>query len=448
MSALAPLVGARVVRVDLPRPHLLCLTLETVEGTVCVFVGLAAPDAGLYARRRRVDGDPATPEVSKLRHHLVGARLESTTSVEGGALELRWARAEHRTILTVFAGKLGWNAELRTADGRPIAKAGVLAGQPERVPVPEGSLAEWIARSEAWSAEQTAQVARGKVDDGLARLQRDARTLKRRLAAVEGDLARILEAPRIRHHAELLLANLHAIAPNATEATVVDWNLPDSATVTIAIDPALGAKRFAETLFARARRLDRGKSVGEKRRDETLAALARLEERKRALLAGEEIAGDAKSTASPAARTLERVGRASTPDARVPYRAFIAANGRVVLVGRGAKDNDALTLSLAKPHDLWLHARGTEGAHVVVPLDRGASCPGDLLVDAAHLAAHFSSARGEPVVDVQYVERRHVRKRKGSPPGAVQVEREKVLALRLDADRLAALLAAEQKRQA
>jgi len=99
-------------------------------------------------------------------------------------------------------------------------------------------------------------------------------------------------------------------------------------------------------------------------------------------------------------------------------------------VGRDAAPNDELTLHVARPRDLWLHVKNWTGAHVVVPLDKGASCPSEVLVQAAHLAAHFSDARAERVVEVSYVARRFVRKPRGSAPGAVVVDREKVLVLR------------------
>ena len=132
------------------------------------------------------------------------------------------------------------------------------------------------------------------------------------------------------------------------------------------------------------------------------------------------------------------------PKARLPYRRFAGSGERAILVGRGADDNDRLTLDHARPHDLWLHARDEAGAHVVVPLERGEACPSELLCDAATLAAHFSQARGQARVDVTYVERRYVRKPRKSPAGQVQLEREKVFRLRLEPDRLARLLAAER----
>jgi predicted ribosome quality control (RQC) complex YloA/Tae2 family protein len=146
-----------------------------------------------------------------------------------------------------------------------------------------------------------------------------------------------------------------------------------------------------------------------------------------------------ESPAGPPGSHAHR-GQAKSP----PFRTFHARSGPRVLVGRGAAQNDLLTFQIARPHDLWLHAKGYPGAHVIVPLAKNQSCPGDVLVDAAHLAAHFSDARDEAVVDVQYVARRHLRKPRGSAPGLVVVEREKVIAVRIDAATLRALVESEE----
>jgi predicted ribosome quality control (RQC) complex YloA/Tae2 family protein len=121
----------------------------------------------------------------------------------------------------------------------------------------------------------------------------------------------------------------------------------------------------------------------------------------------------------------------------------VGTSGTRILVGRDAEKNDALTFRVAKPNDLWLHAKSRAGAHVVVPLQRGASCPAEVLVEAAHLAAHFSDARAERIVEVQYTPRRYVRSPRGSAAGFVVVDREKVIALRCDDDVLQRLLASE-----
>jgi predicted ribosome quality control (RQC) complex YloA/Tae2 family protein len=114
-----------------------------------------------------------------------------------------------------------------------------------------------------------------------------------------------------------------------------------------------------------------------------------------------------------------------------------------VLVGRGAAENDALTRSVARGNDPWLHARGRAGAHVVIRLG-GAPLDQETLLDAAHLAAHFSDARGEPQAEVAWTRAKHVRKPRGAAPGAVTYSQEKVMRLRVEPERLARLLAGEE----
>ncbi|MBN8613329.1 MAG: DUF814 domain-containing protein, partial [Deltaproteobacteria bacterium] len=136
----------------------------------------------------------------------------------------------------------------------------------------------------------------------------------------------------------------------------------------------------------------------------------------------------------------EATPKGKKPEPRVPYRRMVGSGDREIRVGKGARDNDALTQKHAAPHDLWLHARGVPGAHVVVPLAKGETCPPELLLDAATLAAHFSDRKNDRVVEVDHVARGHVRKRKGMPPGKVEVNHPKTLAVRMEPKRLERLL--------
>jgi predicted ribosome quality control (RQC) complex YloA/Tae2 family protein len=114
-------------------------------------------------------------------------------------------------------------------------------------------------------------------------------------------------------------------------------------------------------------------------------------------------------------------------------------------VGKGAEENDALTVRVARGNDLWLHARGLPGAHVVVRIEKGRAPDQDTLLDAAHLAAHFSDARGAPQVEVVSTRAKYVRKVKGAAPGAVTYSQEKVLFLRVEPGRVERLLAEEEQ---
>jgi predicted ribosome quality control (RQC) complex YloA/Tae2 family protein len=127
---------------------------------------------------------------------------------------------------------------------------------------------------------------------------------------------------------------------------------------------------------------------------------------------------------------------------RSPFRTFKSQSGAPVLVGRSARDNDSLTFKTARGNDLWLHARSVTGAHVVVP-GAGESPDARTLGDAALLAAHFSSLRGEAGAEVAWTRCKYVRKPRGAAPGSVIISQEKTLRVRLDKERLALLLKTE-----
>jgi len=98
--------------------------------------------------------------------------------------------------------------------------------------------------------------------------------------------------------------------------------------------------------------------------------------------------------------------------------------GFVVLVGKGAAENDRLTLDVAEPRDFWLHvAGGMPGSHVVVrnPDDLD-ELPQAVLRAAAELAAYHSKARNaRGKVEVHHCRAGDVRKRRGSPAGQVEL---------------------------
>lgn len=98
--------------------------------------------------------------------------------------------------------------------------------------------------------------------------------------------------------------------------------------------------------------------------------------------------------------------------------------GWEILVGKGARDNDELTFGEARPRDLWLHASGYAGSHVVVRVPEGAGeVPGAVVQRAAELAAYHSKARtARRKVAVHLCRARDVRKPRRAPPGQVQLE--------------------------
>jgi predicted ribosome quality control (RQC) complex YloA/Tae2 family protein len=139
------------------------------------------------------------------------------------------------------------------------------------------------------------------------------------------------------------------------------------------------------------------------------------------------------------ARSKSGLRSSANDQQRGPFRRFTSTDGLPIFVGRNARENDELTFGLAKSNDLWLHARGTPGSHVVVRLDKGTDPPPETLRDAATLALLYSDLKKSGKGEVIYTRRKWVKKAKGQAPGAVVVTQEKSLHLSLDKTRLDAL---------
>ena len=189
-----------------------------------------------------------------------------------------------------------------------------------------------------------------------------------------------------------------------------------------------------ERHFRQYRRLQRGSAMARER----LVVLDReIAEAERALAQAESSpAAEADSSSGPRAPSPRR----RAVPAHRPYRVFRGADGHPIWVGRAGEDNAALTFEVARPHHLWMHARGVPGAHVVVPVDRGGDIRQETLLDAAHLALHFSRLAGEPRGEVAWTRARLVKRVKGGSPGQVTYSGEKVLAVRVETARLERLL--------
>lgn len=398
--------------------------------------------AGLIDERPR--GARAIPAVSQLRRHVEGSSIIAV-DLSRRAIRVSLSRAGKSLFLLAAAAKPHGAWWLCGPDGSVVVHS---PGAPQEAPREDDylepkSLAE--LRADGASALDAHRAAyRQQLDRAL---QRQIKRLTRKLDAIKSDLERAATAEDLRERANLLLAHIQEISPGADHFEATSWS-GEPRTVRIELDPRKSAIEQAQDLFAKSKRLKRGLEVAPKRLEAVEAQLSQLRRLREGLVheMPQKLAAELQTLGIETTAPKERERKRKRTGARLPYREFVAADGSAVLVGRSAADNDRLTLRIAKPHDLWLHARGVTGAHVVVPLGKARPCTPEALVDAATLAAHFSDLRGEPVVDVLFTPRRFVRKRKGSPVGTVTLEREKVIAVRIESARLARLLQSEKGR--
>ncbi len=97
---------------------------------------------------------------------------------------------------------------------------------------------------------------------------------------------------------------------------------------------------------------------------------------------------------------------------------YISSDGYHMYVGKNNLQNEELTFQTARGNDWWFHAKGAPGSHVIVQTN-GDELPDSTFEEAARLAAYYSSNRGADKVEIDYVEKKHVKKPNGSRPGFV-----------------------------
>ncbi len=409
-------------------PGLLALTDERPaprEGEPPAFQGLA--------RKELVPGVMAeatwTPPLARLVFAVASAPRPRIVVVEN--------TGDPRAVLCVESDEgprvLGVLGAARPVDGRDLRRGRVY--EAPRAPAPFR-----VGPGVSVAAAVSVRVV-DPLSDVRAALKAEAKRLRRLVDALTTDLTRHGDASVHETEGELLKTVLTRISRGDATVDVVDW---EGNPRTLTLDATRDARANLEDRFKRARRARASAQRTAPRLAEAKARLDVVEEARATLSAGSLEAARAllarPATASSARRTAAKAG------VRQAWRSFRCTNDVVVRVGRGARDNDALVKS-ARGNDVWLHARNHQGAHVIIPAS-AVRASGDvdpeLLLDAAHMAAHFSSARGEARVDVQHTHVKNLKKPgAGAPAGLVHVAKESVLHLRVDDPRLQGLLARE-----
>lgn len=116
-------------------------------------------------------------------------------------------------------------------------------------------------------------------------------------------------------------------------------------------------------------------------------------------------------------KKMDRKGKKTPPIKVIPQK-IMSKDGFEILIGQNNKQNDKLTLKLARHEDIWLHIKNFAGSHVVIKTE-GKEVPDSTIIEAAEYAAWFSKARSSPKAEVDYTFVRHVKKPSGAKPGMV-----------------------------
>jgi len=268
------------------------------------------------------------------------------------------------------------------------------------------------------------QAGKQKLVSQLSAKLKKQRTL---VANLERELAGFASGEKHQRWGELLLANLHQAEKTENGFAVMDFYDEAQATIIIPTADKATAQDAAEHYFKLARKAKNGQAAISARLPEVKKEVVALET-KLARVSEVTRAEDLKPLLETFSPPSPKPTKPKTQPGRKPkeekisgVRRYRSTDGYEILVGRTDRDNDNLTLRVAKSYDLWFHAADYPGSHVVLRNPQRREVPPRAIIQAAELAAKFSSARNNAKVAVNYCEKKFVTKPKGFAPGQVRL---------------------------
>ncbi len=250
-------------------------------------------------------------------------------------------------------------------------------------------------------------------------VRKDLERSLRYLEKNEIKLIEIRDETNYRHLADLIMANMHQIQQGEKKVLLPDFyngNKP----VEIKLKPELSPQKNAENYYRKAKnqhleidRLEKNIRLKREQMQTLKELLHQIEE-------------------AESVRDLKKIIRSDSPvkdgdQGQRPYHVFNFM-GFQIWLGKSGKAND-LMLQQCHKDDLWLHAKDVAGAHVIVKFNSGMGFPAGVKEKAASLAAFHSKRRNDSLCPVIATPKKFIRKRKGSPPGEVAVDREEEILL-------------------
>ncbi len=223
---------------------------------------------------------------------------------------------------------------------------------------------------------------------------------------------------RFRVYGELLHTYGCQASPGAKSLTARDYYTDSD--VTIPLDPTMDAMENAKRYFDRYAKLKRTQEALSSQIEETRRQIDHLMSMETALALAENEAdlNEIKAELQEYGFIKKNAGRKKEKQAKSRPLHFTDPNGFHLYVGKNNYQNDQLTFKIASGNDWWFHSKGIPGSHVIVKTSDGI-LPDSTFEYAASLAAYYSGGRDSDKVEIDYLQKKNVKKPNNAPPGFV-----------------------------
>lgn len=462
-------------------PRLEPTSITAAQLSICAAeVSFDAPEAQPEKTGKRSVRKPEKPKLWQLlTRHLLGwspllareavfrATEDAETSVEGANEavweELAWNVRElaalydnHRWQPQLIERIAPRGGEATVTASFPIAFAAYMLEQYSGVPAVQVRsrssinilLDEYYGRAEWRDALESLRAPIRKI------LQTQRDRCKRKAELLQQEMTASEEAARYRLYGDLLLAHQHEIQQGQQTIDLQNYFTEDGSLplVKVPLDPRFDAISNANRYFNKYHKLRRALELVPAQIEQNHAEWATIEQLLADLMLADnaaeiilvkaevQVAGyirgkpildkRAQKAAKKGKRGKPTKGKPAPPGGGVPLYVQ-SREGFTLLVGKNSRQNEDVTFHQATANDIWLHARGVAGAHVIIKA-AGREIPRSTIEQAASLAAYYSEARGSTSAPVDYTLQRHVRHMKGGGPGMVIYERERTIYIEPD----------------
>jgi predicted ribosome quality control (RQC) complex YloA/Tae2 family protein len=455
LKEIAPaVVGGSVQRLYQPTPQTIDLEIRRPGRTLRLLLSADPESARLHLTRSRSSPPSSPPPFCQLlRAHVAGGRIVGVEQWEGDRI-VRLRIKTRDASPAIVAELTGRSANILLLDSQEkilgTLRSGPSAAGQLYMPPLAGRWITFEDRFPAAPVEQSHPVSAAieqrseqqEAERAAIRLKRNRlaelrKAMKKTLRRLEGLNSDLNKAARYRDYArygELLKTHLSQVTKGQDRITVIDYFDPALPEMVLPLNPAKNAKGNMEEYFSKHRKHLAAETQIRPRIEAATRELAALRTELHAIERGETIPAAAQTDAGRLPR--HHTAQSRSQKAKGPFRRFTSADGLQIFVGRNAEENEELTFALARPHDLWFHAQGAPGSHVVLRLEKGIDPPAESIRDAATLALLYSGLKRSGKGEVIYTLRRHVRKAKGKSSGTVSVTQEKSIYVELDRSRL------------
>lgn len=218
-------------------------------------------------------------------------------------------------------------------------------------------------------------------------------------------------------YGELIHTYGYGLAEGAKELEALNYYTNEM--IKIPLDPTLDAKANAQKYFDKYNKLKRTYEALTDLTEETRAEIEHLESIATSLdiaLTEDDLVQIKEELVEYGYIKRKRTDKKAKIKSK-PFH-YLSSDGYHIYVGKNNYQNEELTFKFATGNDWWFHAKGMPGSHVIVK-SNNEELPDRVFEEAGKLAGYYSKGRENDKIEIDYLQKKNVKKPNGSAPGFV-----------------------------